>query len=365
MYDTFYGLSGKPFQLNPDPSFFYGSRGHKRAMAYLEYGLHQSEGFIVITGEVGAGKTTLVRNLLQKLDPQKVVAAQLVSTQLDADDILRMVAASFGLPSKTFEKAELLLALEMFLVSVTSKGKRALLIVDEAQNLAPRAVEELRMLSNFQLEDHALLQSFLIGQPEFKETMQSEQMRQLRQRVIASYHLGPMDREETRAYIEHRLNHVSWKGNPRFELAAFDAIFDFTGGIPRRINTVCDRLMLAGFLAGKTVFQGSDAEEVIREIRDETGGAGLGATAVSGSPVRAVPGVGPAPVIEIDVSGKGGVTTHTLKLDLKIDVSRFESRMQKLEQQMAEALRFLGMLSGREKVATSETNGKPEKARKS
>jgi putative secretion ATPase (PEP-CTERM system associated) len=365
MYDTFYGLTGKPFQLNPDPSFFYGSRGHKRAMAYLEYGLHQSEGFIVITGEVGAGKTTLVRNLLQKLDPQKVVAAQLVSTQLDAEDTLRMVAASFGLPSKTFEKAELLLALEMFLVSITSKGKRALLIVDEAQNLTPRAVEELRMLSNFQLEDHALLQSFLIGQPEFKETMQSEHMRQLRQRVIASYHLGPMDREETRAYIEHRLSHVGWKGNPRFEPAVFDVIFENTGGIPRRINTVCDRLMLAGFLSGKTAFQGSDAEEVVREIRDETGGAGMGPGAVAtAGAVRAVPSVGTAQVIEIDASGKGGVTTHTLKLDLKIDVSRFETRLQKLEQQMTEAVRFLGMLTGRQKTGSGETNGKAEKARK-
>jgi putative secretion ATPase (PEP-CTERM system associated) len=365
MYDAFYGLTGKPFQLNPDPSFYYGSRGHKRAMAYLEYGLHQSEGFIVITGEVGAGKTTLVRSLLQKLDPQKVVAAQLVSTQLDAEDILRMVAASFGLPSKTFEKSELLLALEMFLVSITSKGKRALLIVDEAQNLTPRAIEELRMLSNFQLEDHALLQSFLIGQPEFKETMQSEPMRQLRQRVIASYHLGPMDREETQAYIEHRLSHVSWKGNPRFEPAAFDVIYDFTGGVPRRINTLCDRLMLAGFLAGKTVFKGSDVEEVVREIREETGSAAPGAPANTVGAVRVVPTSGPTSVIEIDASGKGGVTTHTLKLDLKIDVSRFETRLQKLEQQVAEAVRFLGLLTGRQKSGGSEPNGKPEKARKS
>lgn len=367
MYASYYGLTGKPFQLNPDPSFFYGSRGHKRAMAYLEYGLHQSEGFIVITGEVGAGKTTLVRSLLQKLDPQKVVAAQLVSTQLDAEDTLRMVAAAFGLPSKTFEKAELLLALEMFLVSITSKGKRALLIVDEAQNLTPRAVEELRMLSNFQLEDHALLQSFLIGQPEFKETMQSEHMRQLRQRVIASYHLGPMDREETRAYIEHRLKHVDWKGNPRFEPEAFDVVFDFTGGIPRRINTVCDRLMLAGFLGGKTVFRKSDVEEVTREIREEAGGTNSGAGAGAGtvSPVRAVPNTTQAPVIEIDVSGKSSITTHTLKLDLNIDVSKFEARLQKLEQQLAEALRFLGVLSGRQKAPGGEQNGKAEKARKS
>lgn len=271
MYESFYGLTGKPFQLNPDPSFFFGSSGHKRAQAYLEYGLHQSEGFIVITGEVGAGKTTLVRNLLKKLDPQKVVAGQLVSTQLDAQDMLRLVVAAFGLPSRTLEKSQLLLVLETYLVSVTSKGKRVLLIVDEAQNLTPRAVEELRMLSNFQLGEHALLQSFLVGQPEFRDTMLSPHMQQLRQRVIASYHLGPMNDVETRAYIEHRLQHVGWNNRPRFEQEAFQAIYEFTGGIPRRINTLCDRLMLAGFLSGKEVLAGSDVSEVSSEIVAEGG----------------------------------------------------------------------------------------------
>jgi putative secretion ATPase (PEP-CTERM system associated) len=270
MYESFYGLTGRPFQLNPDPSFYYGSRGHRRAMAYLEYGLHQNEGFIVITGEVGAGKTTMVRSLLQKLEQTKVVAAHLVSTQIDADDILRLVAASFGIPAKGIDKSDLLLALEAFLVSVTASGKRALLIVDEAQNLTPRAVEELRMLSNFQLEDHALLQSFLVGQPEFRDTMQSEHMSQLRQRVIATYHLGPMDADETRAYMEHRLRRVGWKGDPRIEPSAFTAIHAFTGGVPRKINTLCDRLLLACFLTESHVISELNVEEVIREIREET-----------------------------------------------------------------------------------------------
>ncbi|MDD5297572.1 MAG: XrtA-associated ATPase [Rhodocyclaceae bacterium] len=275
MYEEYYGLAGKPFQLNPDPSFYFGSRGHQRAMAYLEYGLHQSEGFIVITGDVGAGKTTLVRSLLQKLDPDKIVAGQLVSTQLEADDILRLVAAAFGLPNQTPEKADLLLALEMFLVSVAAKGKRVLLVVDEAQNLAPRALEELRMLSNFQIGEHSLLQSFLVGQPEFRETMRSPEMLQLRQRVLASYHLGPLDADETRAYIEHRLNHVDWKGNPAFEPEAFQAIYEFSAGVPRRINTLCDRLLLSGFLAGKAVFARADVEEVTQELAEETGVIGV------------------------------------------------------------------------------------------
>src|SRR5919206_3940779 len=266
MYESYYGLTGKPFQLNPDPSFYFGSRQHRRAMAYLEYGLHQSEGFIVVTGDVGAGKTTIVRSLLDKLDAKQVVAAQLVSTQLDAEDTLRMVAAAFGLPGKDVPKSQMLLSLEAFLVSLTQQGKRALLIVDEAQNLTPRAVEELRMLSNFQLETHALLQSFLVGQPEFRQTMQSPHMLQLRQRVIAACHVGPMDSDETRGYIEHRLSKVGWHGDPKFEADAYEAVFRATGGIPRRINSVCDRVLLAGYLAQKQEFHVDDVDDVAREI---------------------------------------------------------------------------------------------------
>lgn len=272
MYEQFYGLASKPFQLNPDPAFYFASRGHRRAMAYLEYGLHQNEGFIVITGEVGAGKTTLVRSLLQKLDAAKVVAGQLVTTHLDESDILRLVAAAFGVPVQA-DKASMLLSLEAFLVSLAAAGKRALLIVDEAQNLNPRAVEELRMLSNFQLGQHALLQSFLVGQPEFRATMQSAQMSQLRQRVIASYHLGPLDAVETRAYIEHRLTLVGWAGQPVFEASAHEQIFTLTDGVPRRINTLCDRLLLAGFLGEKQVFTGEEVDAMQSEIGREEGAA--------------------------------------------------------------------------------------------
>ena len=270
MYETFYGLTAKPFQLNPDPSFYFASKQHRRAMAYLEYGLNQNEGFIVVTGEVGAGKTTIVRGLLKDLDPEKVVAAQLVTTQLDAEDILRMVAAAFGVGTRNVGKSEMLLALEAFLVDVTRQGKRCLLIVDEAQNLAPRAVEELRMLSNFQFGTQALLQSFLIGQPEFRRIMQSPQMQQLRQRVIAACHIGPMDQDETQAYIEHRLKCAGSKGMPRFDAGAFEAIFEASGGVPRRINAHCDRLLLSGFLNGKTDFTRVDVDEVAKEIREET-----------------------------------------------------------------------------------------------
>lgn len=269
MYETFYGLSSKPFQLNPDPSFYFGSKQHRRASAYLEYGLHQSEGFIVITGDVGAGKTTIVRALLESLDPSKIVAAHLVSTQLDADDTLRQVGSAFGIRTKDVTKSDILVSLEAFLISITGMGKRCLLVVDEAQNLTPRAVEELRMLSNFQFGNHALLQSFLVGQPEFRQILLRPQMLQLRQRVIASCHIGPMDAQETEGYIRHRLRCAGSTGNPKFQPNAYVAIFKASGGIPRRINSICDRLLLLGFLAGKTVFSQSEVEEVTSGIHEE------------------------------------------------------------------------------------------------
>ena len=275
MYEAFYGLTGKPFQLNPDPHFYFGSKQHRRARAYLEYGVQRNEGFIVITGEVGAGKTTIVRGLLESLDPETVVAANLVSTQLDAEDTLRMVGAAFGVVVRELSKSDLLMSLEAFLVTQLSQGKRCLLIVDEAQNLTPRAVEELRMLSNFQFGKQALLQTFLVGQPEFREILQHPNMQQLRQRVTATCHIGPMDVDETRGYIEHRLKCVGADGRPSFDGPAFEAIHQATGGIPRRINSVCDRLLLLGFLGEKDAFGAEDVAVVVDEIREESGSSVL------------------------------------------------------------------------------------------
>jgi putative secretion ATPase (PEP-CTERM system associated) len=327
-------------------------------MAYLEYGLHQNEGFIVITGEVGAGKTLLVRSLLEKLDPKKIVAANLVSTQIDADDILRLVAAAFGIPSKHLTKSDLLLAIEAFLVSTTAAGKRALLIVDEAQNLTPQAVEELRMLSNFQLEDHALLQSFLVGQPEFRAIMQSPEMVQLRQRVIASYHLGPLDLQETHAYIEHRLSCVGWKGNPSFDQEAMREIFNVSQGIPRRINAVCDRIMLAPSSAS------SAASALTSSIRSRPRCARSRSRRLRCRPTHFRPGPQPSsrprqPESTCSACWPTPRPPRCWPGRAAFDTARFEERLAVLERTLSTTLNALGQLlkAAQQQATTTESGG--------
>lgn len=269
MFADFYKLSGPPFQLSPDHRFFFGSQTHQKALAYLNFGLLQGEGFIVVTGDVGAGKTTLVGHLLSQLDSSKYVAAKVVTTQLDADDTLRMVASAFGLQQEGLDKATLLRRFEAFLRDNQRSGRRVLLLIDEAQNLPARSLEELRMLSNFQINEKAALQFYLLGQPQFRQTLAHENLEQLRQRVIASHHLAPMEAHETRAYIEHRLALVNWQGDPKFTDEAFAKIYQHTGGVPRRINTLCTRLLLFGSLEERHEIGADVVEEVVRDLMQE------------------------------------------------------------------------------------------------
>jgi|SRR5579872_328592 len=275
MYESFYRLNGKPFQLSPNPHFYFGSRGHQKAMAYLKYGLNQGEGFIVITGDVGTGKTTLLRYLLEQLDSNKYLAATLVTTQLEADDTLRMVASAFGIDARGIDKATLLRNFERFLLESQRHGKRALVLIDEVQNLPMKSLEELRMLSNFQMSDVAPIQFCLLGQPQFQGMLASDELMQLRQRVIASYHLGPLNPDETRAYIEHRLQLVDWKSDPILTGSAYASIHRNSGGVPRRINVLCDRLLLGGMLEELHEITGETVDSVAAEMSVEGIGAGL------------------------------------------------------------------------------------------
>ena len=244
MYIDQFGLSGQPFQLTPDARFWFESRTHRKAMAYLGYGLAQGEGFITVTGEIGAGKSTLVAHLMATIDRSRLNAISLVSTQVEADDMLRLVAQGLGLATGAVEKARLLDLVEQRLEEELRAGKRTLLIVDEAQNLPVSALEELRMLSNFQVGGRALIQIFLLGQPEFRDKLGSAGLEQLRQRVIATHHLEAMGADEVEAYVRHRLTLVGWRGRPGFAADAFAAVHAATGGIPRRVNQLANRLLL-------------------------------------------------------------------------------------------------------------------------
>ncbi len=270
MYDQFYGFTGRPFQLTPDARFYFESGTHRKAMSYLGYGLAQGEGFIVITGEIGSGKSTLVAYLMDTIDKSRLNAVKLVSTRVDGEDLLRLVAQQFELPSEGVSKAELIQSIEFSLHDQARQGKRSLLIVDEAQNLTERALEELRMLSNFQLGGHPLLQIFLLGQPEFRDMVQySPNLEQLRQRVIATHHLTAMEPDEVEPYIVHRLSKVGWTGDPRFVGDAYRAMYDYSQGIPRKLNVLASRVLLLGALESLHEFNGDDVRAVIADMIGE------------------------------------------------------------------------------------------------
>ncbi len=273
MYMDYYAFSAIPFRLSPDARFFFPSSEHNKAMAFLNYGISEGEGFVVVTGEVGAGKTTLVEHLLSTLDATHYVAARIVTTQLDSYDMLRMVAASFNIPHEGRDKATLLIELKELFESLRSCEKRALLMVDEAQSLTPEAIEELRMLSNMQISGDNSFQVVLLGQPEFRDMLASPRFQQVRQRVAASCHLGPLDANDTKRYIEHRLTQVGWKDDPRITADAFAQIYRHTDGVPRRINTLFSRLLLLGFLDQKHEINGEMVVGVARELADELGSA--------------------------------------------------------------------------------------------
>lgn len=273
MYETYYDFSAMPFQLTPDSRFFFGSKGHTRAIAHLIYGLSQGEGFVIVTGEVGAGKTTLVERLWSELDRDTYTLARINTTQVSGDDLFRLTMSAFGLDTEGADKATMLRQFGELLAEHRASDRHCLLVVDEAQNLSLAGLEELRMLSNLTEDGRTSLQTILLGQPQFRRKLASPDLDQLRQRVLASYHLGPLTDDETRAYIEHRLTAVGWHGRPTWTDAAFAAVYRHTGGIPRRINRLCSRVLLYGALEESDTITGPMVDNTAHELRQDIEGA--------------------------------------------------------------------------------------------
>ncbi len=269
MYESFYQLTKNPFRLNSDPDFFYTSSVHSRALDYLLYGAAQGEGFIVITGIPGLGKTMLLQTLCKELRDQQIVVGKLLTPQVASNDLMRLVAASFGLSHRGLTKAALLNVLENYFLSKVRNGKRVLLIVDEAHHLSAQSIEELRLLMNLEDQGRQLFQCFLLGQEQLRKTLQLPVLEQAKQRIIAAYNLRTMDGAETRQYVEYRLRKAGWLGNPNFVDQAFEGIHKFSNGIPRKINLVCNRALVYGYLEELDVIDGDVIEIVVKELNEE------------------------------------------------------------------------------------------------
>lgn len=348
MYDDHYGLSGRPFQLTPDPAFWFDTATHKKAMAYLGYGLSQGEGFIVITGAPGAGKTTLVGHLMETIDPERLHVIKIVTTQIEAEDLLQMVAAGLNIDATHLTKAQMLAAIEKQLHAVARQGRRTLLIADEAQALPLESLEELRMLSNFQAGGYPLLQIFLLGQPEFRARLSDPRLDQLRQRVIAMHQLDGMGADELEPYLIHRLSCVGWRGKPRFTNDAVAAIYRWSGGIPRKVNLLAGRVLLLGAIEEITSFTGADVEAVIADLEGDLSGA-----LPPSAPARPAPAASPVPAppeaahvareaLRREVSAPAApATAPAADAELGAQLARLEAR---LEEQDAALRRVLTLM---------------------
>lgn len=265
MYEQYYGFQEKPFSLTPDPHFLYLSKVHKRALAYLTYGLQDKKGFIAITGEIGAGKTTIIQALLKQLDSNTMVA-RVINTKVSPLQLLKMIMRDFGIESDSCSKDDLLEKLNQFLLEQYSRGHNTVVIIDEAQNLDPAALEEIRLLSNLETEKEKLLQIILVGQPELRITLSLPELRQLRQRITVSYHISHLTHDEVGEYIKHRLSVAGVKEREIFIPLAVEEICKVAGGIPRLINIICDAALVTGYVQERKHVDDTLIREVMGEL---------------------------------------------------------------------------------------------------
>lgn len=270
MYEKFYGFNEKPFSVTPDTKFFFPSEKHREALDSLIYTIKERKGFSVVTGEIGAGKTTVWHALLRRLDGETKIAL-ITNTCLTPKQMILAILDDLEIPfNERWTKVKLLSALNSYLLEQASLGCNVVLVIDEAQNLNSSALEEVRMLSNLETEKEKLIQIILIGQPELRQLLARSELKQLRQRIVVYYHIFPLSKEETKDYILHRLKVSGTNGKVIFAKAALDQIYSFSEGIPRKINIVCDRALLTGFIKEQAVVSPAIVNEVVKEIDEIT-----------------------------------------------------------------------------------------------
>jgi putative secretion ATPase (PEP-CTERM system associated) len=352
MYERFYNLRERPFSLSPDPEYLYLSRVHREALDSLRYGIESSAGFIVVTGEIGAGKTTLLQALVRRLD-ERTITGRIVSTTLNPRELLEAIALEFGLDVAGKSKPLLIRDLSQFLVEQRSQGRRPLLMIDEAQNLSARGLEEVRLLSNLETEKSKLLQILIVGQPNLRELLSSPELTQFHQRVAVRYHLSALDEAETSAYIDFRLSHAAIAEPLRFPREAAALVHRRSGGVPRLINVICDAALVYGYAEDRPDIDRSLIQETIGELE----ASGILSAPAGSIAATVVAPPAPAPLAAADTpstlpaaatAGEPGDTRHaetpSSTTEIAARITRLEERERAFalrERELAEQARIL------------------------
>jgi general secretion pathway protein A len=343
MYERFYNLRERPFALSPDPEYLYPSRVHREALDYLRYGIETHAGFVMVTGEIGSGKTTMLQTVLRGLDNRTIVA-RIVNTMLEPRELLETIMIDLGLDPIGKSKPVLLRDLAQFLIDQRMAGRLVLIVVDEAQNLSLATLEEIRMLSNLETEKSKLLQIVLVGQPELRESLASDQLAQLRQRITVSYHLRPLDADETTEYINHRLRRAALGAPLQFPPQVANLVFERSGGVPRLINVICDALLVFGYAAEQLVIDLALAREVMAEL--ETTGV---LTVRAPAPVPP-----PAPAVSRVPAGSAGESLAMSLAAASVEEAELEAREQQLQAREAALAARERELAEQRRVFTEE-----------
>jgi general secretion pathway protein A len=343
MYERFYNLRERPFALSPDPEYLYPSRVHREALDYLRYGIETHAGFVMVTGEIGSGKTTMLQTVLRGLDNRTIVA-RIVNTMLEPRELLETIIIDLGLDPTGKGKPVLLRDLAQFLIDQRMAGRLVLIVVDEAQNLSLATLEEIRMLSNLETEKSKLLQIVLVGQPELRESLASDQLAQLRQRITVSYHLRPLDADETTEYINHRLRRAALGAPLQFPPQVTNLVFERSGGVPRLINVICDALLVFGYAAEQLVIDLALAREVMAEL--ETTGV---LTVRAPAPVPP-----PAPAVSRVPAASAGESLAMSLAAASVEEAELEARAQQLQAREAALAARERELAEQRRVFTEE-----------